>query len=127
MLASIFVIQGVRALTKPDASAEAAHRVTDRVGPLLEKADPRIPTDARTLVRLSGAVPTELAEASQALETAVGDLVAAAVREGVIRDDVRAGALMMALHGISGALGRPDWRGEADDLVGVLIGGLRPS
>jgi len=82
---------------------------------------------ARTLVRLSGAVPTELAEASQALETAVGDLVAAAVREGVIRDDVRAGALMMALHGISGALGRPDWRGEADDLVGVLIGGLRPS
>ena len=54
MLASIFVIQGVRALTKPDASAEAAHRVTDRVGPLLEKADPRIPTDARTLVRLKG-------------------------------------------------------------------------
>ncbi|HET6484182.1 MAG TPA: DoxX family protein [Actinoplanes sp.] len=55
LLASIFVVQGVRALAKPDATAENARRVTDRVGPLLAKADPRIPTDARTLVRLKGA------------------------------------------------------------------------
>jgi putative oxidoreductase len=54
LLASIFVVQGVRALVKPDANAEAARRLTDRMGPLLEKTDPRIPTDARTLVRLKG-------------------------------------------------------------------------
>jgi AcrR family transcriptional regulator len=82
---------------------------------------------ARTLVRLSGEVPTELAAAGQTLEAAVSDLVAAAVREGAIRDDVRSGALMMALHGVSASLGRPDWRGEADDLVELLLSGLRPT
>ncbi len=55
LLASFFVVQGVRALIKPDASVEAARRVTDRVGPLLEKADTRIPSDARTLVQIKGA------------------------------------------------------------------------
>ncbi len=58
MLASIFVIQGVRSLVKPDATTETASRVTDRMKPLLEKADPRIPTDARTLVRIKGASDT---------------------------------------------------------------------
>jgi AcrR family transcriptional regulator len=79
---------------------------------------------ARTLARLTGTIPTELAEASQALETAVADLVTAAIRDGAIRDDVRAGALMVALHGISAALDRPDWRNEADDLITVLSSGL---
>ena len=55
MLASIFVVQGVRALTKPDANAENALQLTERVKPLLEKVDPRIPTDARTLVQIKGA------------------------------------------------------------------------
>ncbi|MBU2663535.1 DoxX family membrane protein [Actinoplanes bogorensis] len=55
MLASIFVVQGVRALTKPDANAENAAQLTERVKPLLEKVDPRIPTDARTLVQIKGA------------------------------------------------------------------------
>ncbi|GID29103.1 DoxX family protein [Paractinoplanes brasiliensis] len=55
MLASIFVIQGVQSFLKPDAKAETAAGVTDRLKPLLEKADPRIPTDATTLVRLKGA------------------------------------------------------------------------
>ncbi|GIE96489.1 DoxX family membrane protein [Paractinoplanes rishiriensis] len=52
MLASIFVAGGIRVLLNPDASAATARRVTDRVGPLLEKVDPRIPTDARSLVRI---------------------------------------------------------------------------
>ena len=55
MLASIFVVSGVQSLTKPDAKAETAGRVTERIKPLLERADPRIPTDARTLVRIKGA------------------------------------------------------------------------
>jgi uncharacterized membrane protein YphA (DoxX/SURF4 family) len=55
MLASIFVTSGIRVLLNPDGPAVAARRVTDRVGPLLEKIDPRIPTDARTLVRAKAA------------------------------------------------------------------------
>ncbi|GIF07679.1 DoxX family membrane protein [Actinoplanes siamensis] len=53
MLASIFVISGVRVLIKPgEDRVEAARRVTDRITPLLEKTDPRLPTDPATLVRL---------------------------------------------------------------------------
>jgi uncharacterized membrane protein YphA (DoxX/SURF4 family) len=56
MLASIFVISGVRVLISPgDGRIQAARRVTDRVGPLLEKTDPRLPTDPETLVRVKAA------------------------------------------------------------------------
>ena len=55
MLASIFVVHGVRGLISPDSQVDAARRVTDRLGPLLEKVDPRIPTDPRTLVRAKAA------------------------------------------------------------------------
>lgn len=55
MLAATFVTSGIRVLISPDGPAEEARRVTDRVGPLLEKLDPRIPTDARTLVRVKAA------------------------------------------------------------------------
>jgi uncharacterized membrane protein YphA (DoxX/SURF4 family) len=55
MLASIFVTSGIRNLLSPDGPAMAARRVTDRVGPYLEKIDPRIPTDPRTLVRIKAA------------------------------------------------------------------------
>src|SRR5690242_5600976 len=51
MLASIFVISGVRVLLDPDAKVETARRVTDRLGPLLGKVDSRLPTDPRSLVR----------------------------------------------------------------------------
>lgn len=83
---------------------------------------------ARALARLAGTtgkMPTDLAEASQVLEAAVADLVAAAVRDGTIRGDVRPGAVMMALHGISGSLDRPDWRHESAELLTTLIRGLR--
>jgi AcrR family transcriptional regulator len=80
---------------------------------------------ARTLTHFTGAIPIELAEGGQALETAVGRLVSTAVEAGAIRDDVRPGAVMMALHGMSAALDRPDWRGEADDLLTALVSGLR--
>jgi putative oxidoreductase len=55
MLASIFVISGAKILVDPDSKVTAAKRVTDKVGPLLAKVDPRLPTDARTLVRAKAA------------------------------------------------------------------------
>ncbi|SNY58563.1 DoxX family protein [Paractinoplanes atraurantiacus] len=55
MLASIFVVSGVRVLLNPDAKLETAQRVTDKVGPWLEKTDPRLPSDARTLVQAKAA------------------------------------------------------------------------
>jgi uncharacterized membrane protein YphA (DoxX/SURF4 family) len=55
MLASIFVVSGIRALTRPDDKVEAARPLTDQVAPLLERLDPRLPTDPRTLVRVKAA------------------------------------------------------------------------
>src|SRR5689334_19511885 len=72
---------------------------------------------ARTLATLMTTGSDVLAEGSRALEQAVTDLVAAAVRDGHVRDDVRAGAVMMALHGIGAAHDRPDWRAEADGVI----------
>jgi uncharacterized membrane protein YphA (DoxX/SURF4 family) len=56
MLASIFVISGVRIVVDPDSRVATAKKVTDRVAPLLTKIDPRLPNDARTLVRLKAGV-----------------------------------------------------------------------
>jgi putative oxidoreductase len=55
MLAAVFVGSGIRVLVKPDAKEETAKRVTDKVGPMLAKIDPRLPTDATTLIRIKGA------------------------------------------------------------------------
>jgi AcrR family transcriptional regulator len=80
---------------------------------------------ARTLATLLATNSDALAEGGRALEQAVIDLVAAAVRDGAIRDDVGAGAVMMALHGIGAARDRPDWRAEADDVITLVLDGLR--
>lgn len=56
MLGAIFVASGARALANPETLVPSAKRVTDRLTPLLEQTDPRLPTDTRTLVRLNGAV-----------------------------------------------------------------------
>ncbi|WP_448060824.1 TetR/AcrR family transcriptional regulator [Cellulomonas hominis] len=82
---------------------------------------------ARRLAALLAAAPDEMARTSQGLEQAVAELVAAAVADGAIRDDVPAGAVMMALHGIGAAHDRPDWRAEADDVITLVLDGLRPS
>jgi len=55
MLSAIFIASGVRGLTNPEALVPGAKRVTDRITPLLEKTDPRLPTDPRTLIRLNAA------------------------------------------------------------------------
>ncbi|OXM66222.1 TetR/AcrR family transcriptional regulator [Amycolatopsis vastitatis] len=82
---------------------------------------------ARTLATLMATGSGAIAEGSRALEQAVTDLVAAAVKDGAVRDDVGAGAVMMALHGISAAHDRPGWRAEADGVVTLLLDGLRQS
>ncbi|MEV6625069.1 TetR/AcrR family transcriptional regulator [Amycolatopsis sp. NPDC051106] len=79
---------------------------------------------ARTLATLWADRSGALAEGSRALEQAVTDLVAAAVQEGTVRDDVDAGAVMMALHGIGAAHDRPGWRTEADGVITLVLDGL---
>jgi putative oxidoreductase len=56
MLATVFVAGGVRALKNPDQQVPAAKRFTDRITPLIQRIDPRLPTDTRTLVQLNAAV-----------------------------------------------------------------------
>jgi hypothetical protein len=85
------------------------------------------PCLARTLATLMATHTAALAEGSRALEQAVTDLVAAAVRDGAVRDDVGAGAVMMALHGIGAAHDRPDWRAEADGVITLMLDGMRLS
>ncbi|WP_433792771.1 DoxX family protein [Actinoplanes sp. CA-252034] len=55
LLASIFVVEGVRTLARPETRADAVRSLTDRVTPLLERTDPRLPTDPLTLVRVKAA------------------------------------------------------------------------
>src|SRR6201994_3065512 len=69
---------------------------------------------ARTLATLMATRSDALAEGGRALERAVTDLITSAVRAGAVRDDVGAGAVMMAVHGIGAAHGRPGWRAEAN-------------
>jgi len=81
-------------------------------------------TLARRLATLLAAAPDEMARGGRELELAVAELVADGVRAGVVRDDVPAGAVMMALHGIGAARDRPDWRAEADGVITLVIDGL---
>ncbi|MDG4794680.1 DoxX family protein [Micromonospora sp. WMMD1082] len=56
MLSGIFVVSGARNFVHPDRLAPTAKPITDRVAPLLERANPRIPTDTETLIRANSAV-----------------------------------------------------------------------
>jgi putative oxidoreductase len=56
MLGTIFMVSGARAVAEPHRLVPRAKPVTDRMTPLLEKADSRLPTDPATLVRLNGAL-----------------------------------------------------------------------
>ncbi|AQZ62850.1 Transcriptional regulator, TetR family [[Actinomadura] parvosata subsp. kistnae] len=80
---------------------------------------------ARTLATLMTTRSGALAEGGRALEQAVTELIDAAVADGAVRDDVGAGAVMMALHGIGAAHDRPGWRAEADGVITLVLDGLR--
>jgi uncharacterized membrane protein YphA (DoxX/SURF4 family) len=56
LLSGIFVVSGARAVADPEPFVTRAKTVTDRVGPLAERIDRRLPTDAATMVRVNGAV-----------------------------------------------------------------------
>ncbi len=56
MLSAIFVSSGVKILLDPASRAQTAGRVTDRVGPLIEKVDPRLPSDTVSLTRVKAGV-----------------------------------------------------------------------
>ncbi|SDT22953.1 DoxX family protein [Actinopolymorpha singaporensis] len=61
MLASTFVVHGVRAIRNPDPLVPSAKSVTDQLVPTAKRMAPpaiadRIPEDPRTLVRINGAV-----------------------------------------------------------------------
>jgi AcrR family transcriptional regulator len=80
---------------------------------------------ARTFATLMATHSEALAEGSQTLERTVTSLVAAAVKDGDVRGDVGAGAVMLALHGIGAARNRPGWRAEADGVITLMLDGLR--
>jgi putative oxidoreductase len=56
LLSGIFVVSGARAVANPEPFLTRAKTVTDRVGPLAQRIDPRLPTEPATLVRANGAV-----------------------------------------------------------------------
>jgi AcrR family transcriptional regulator len=80
---------------------------------------------ARTLATLMATRSGALAEGAQALGQVIADLLAAAAAIGTIRDDVGAGAVMMALHGICAAYDQPTYRTDADDVITLVLAGLR--
>lgn len=55
MLASLFIVDGIRTLVRPESRARAVRPLIGRVTPLIERADPRLPTDPVTLVRVKAA------------------------------------------------------------------------
>jgi hypothetical protein len=55
----------------------------------------------------------------------VTDLMNQAAQDGDVRDDVPVGAVMIVLHGIGTATGRPLWAPEARAAVELLIAGLQ--
>ncbi len=56
MLGAIFVASGARTLADPEHQVQRAKPVTDRIAPTLERVNPKLPTDTRSLVRINGAV-----------------------------------------------------------------------
>ena len=80
---------------------------------------------ARTLATLMATRSGALAEGGQALGQAVTDLLAAAVQDGTIRDDIGVGAVMMALQGICTAYDHPGCQTDADGVITLVLDGLR--
>ncbi len=79
---------------------------------------------ARTLATLMATRSGAMAEGTRALGQVIADLLTAAARAGAIRDDVGAGAVMMALHGICAAHDQPS-RADADGVITLVMAGLR--
>ena len=59
------------------------------------------------------------------IERTVTDLLSQAAQDGDVRVDVPVGAVMIVLHGIGTATGRPLWASESRAAVELMIAGLR--
>ncbi|BCY09895.1 TetR/AcrR family transcriptional regulator [Actinoplanes sp. L3-i22] len=79
---------------------------------------------ARTLATLATTHAGALAEGGQALTEAIAGLLADAVADGTVRDDVGVGSVMMALHGICAAYDQPGSRAAADGVITLVLAGL---
>ena len=69
--------------------------------------------------------PAVLANGGNELERTVAELMSRAASEGAIRSDVTTGAVMIALHGIGSAIGRPNWASDSRAVAELLVDGLR--
>lgn len=115
MLASFFVLEGVKAITKPEEQTAAAEPIARRVVPLAQKAAPAeyagyVPEETKTLVQISGAAQV------------VGGL---AFATGLFR---RAGATILATtmvpHVVATVLSKPDDADEKSAKRGLLVRNL---
>ena len=80
---------------------------------------------ARTLAALVD--PDIQSDGGNRVERTVVDLVARAVAEGSIRADSSPGAVLIVLHGIGSAMGRPNWASDSREAAELLIRGLARS
>lgn len=55
-MGGLFIAAGAQALLKPGRYAAKAAPLAEQVAPLLRKVDQRLPTEAKTLVQINGAV-----------------------------------------------------------------------
>jgi AcrR family transcriptional regulator len=78
---------------------------------------------ARTLAAVVD--PATQAEGGSELERTVADLMGRAAADGAIRDDVTAGAVLIALHGVGSATGRPEWALESRGVAALIADGLK--
>ena len=80
---------------------------------------------ARTFFAASEIAGSDLSDQGRVLEEAVTAMLGRGVEQAVLRDDISAGSLMLALHGIGFASVHSEGRVEADGVVRLMIDGLR--
>jgi AcrR family transcriptional regulator len=80
----------------------------------------------RTLTALMATRTGTLAEGTRELGQAFADLLTAGAADGTLRDDIGAGAVLMALHGICATYDDPTSHPDADDLITLILDGLSP-
>lgn len=79
----------------------------------------------RTFLAVAERDGEAFADDGAALGRAVAALLERGAAEGVLRADVSAGAVMLALHGIGAASVRSERREESDGVVRLVVDGLR--
>lgn len=68
-----------------------------------------------------------VADGGVAMEDAVAELLRRGAEAGVLRTDVSAATVLLAIHGVSSASVRSERREESDGVVRLIVDGLRTS